>query len=137
MKREGPYVLLALFCEDSGVDEQARLWVQGVFGISVIAPLAPGSQELQGTVKFSARIVGGGFDGKHELTLRCDTLRAGVAWDVHFSGEADEMPVDALNLAIRLRVLAEGTHWFDLAIDGEVLTRIPLRLVRQDTLLGL
>lgn len=128
---EGPYVLAAFFCEEVRTDEQSRLWIREVYNLSFATPLGQGAPGIQAQVNFFARLVGGGIDGIHEVRLRCKSALVDIAFDAPFHAEGEDTPAD-ISCPVLIRVLDDGTHWFELLFDDRVLTRVPLRVLRMD-----
>jgi hypothetical protein len=137
----GPWVQMAAFCEKvlierDGVPSVIRVIDQithTIAGPEAPDALPPFNVQLQVIVMLKA----GRARGRSEFTLvveRPDGIRreAGTG-SVHFEGG----PNSGANIPISLVVTfeMEGLYWFDLLVDGRLMTRMPL-MVRYNRVIG-
>lgn len=133
---EGPYLVTAVLCEKvleekDGVISAIRIVDRIVH--SAVGPEAPEEMppipvNLIGLITFKS----GAARGRHTVRLR-PQAPAGlnlpdIALPVHFEGEDR-----GANLVVQLGLQAaqEGLYWFDVLLDDELVTRMPLRIMYQ------
>lgn len=125
MKQIGPWLQMAIFCDGYAVDEHGRhSYVQVHDGIRVkpgagaihtphIVLAFTGGGATTATLRIVAHIIG----KKPEEAIQPKTLR--------FDG-----PGFGTNLIsmLSIPIEQEGTHWFDVLLNGVLLTRMPFRV---------
>lgn len=129
-----PFVAVACFCENlliepDGVASAVR--IIDTYNLTVPPELPPEALpviDLNGLISLKS----GPVTGKHTIDLVLETpkgerknLAPNGGWPVVFEGG-----IHGVNLRIKfpLGVKNFGVCWFDVLFDGEVLTRIPLKL---------
>ncbi|MPY90958.1 MAG: hypothetical protein GEU99_23985 [Luteitalea sp.] len=130
----GPFVAMAVLCQRLDRQPDGTVDVRGVVdGVQVELPTDPHTAEpmmipLLGVVSLRA----GTTRGSKEITVRghYPSGDAGptVSRRVQFS---DTFPNATLTVPLELEVDQEGTYWFDVAADGQLLTRISLLVHRR------
>lgn len=137
----GPFLAAAVLCEKvleekDGVLSAIRMVdriVQTAVGPAGPEEMPPVPVNLTALIAFKS----GGARGRHSLRLRPEApsgLRLPeVSLPVLFEGE-DRGHNVLLNLA--LQADQEGLYWFDVLLDEQMVTRIPLRVVYQRLSLG-
>ena len=134
-QQDGPFLAMAVFCErvleeKTGVLSLIRvidrLQIEGAPMPSQEAPPLPAS--LTAVVSFKA----GSARGSHNLAIRPESP-AGLhlpeaSLTVLFEGE--DRGVNAI-VGISVPIQQEGLYWFDVLLDGQRVTRMPLRIVYQ------
>ncbi|MGH8973348.1 MAG: DUF6941 family protein [Acidimicrobiia bacterium] len=131
----GPYVQLATLCEKVLQEADGVLSIIRV--IDRIIVTAQGSEvptELpQSNLEFTLVVTLKSDDarGRHPVSLRIQQPSGAYlperTFDVMFEGEER-----GVNLILRLQLEAvEGLYWFDVAVNQQLLTRVPLRVMYQ------
>ena len=137
--RDGPFLAMAAICEKVLEEKDGVLSVIRIVDRSVVRPqLVPGVVASSGmpptvialTVVLSLK--SGNARGSHRLSLQPETpsgLKINpVSVSVLFEGE--DRGVN-LVMPMQMQVTQEGLYWFDVLLDDQRLTRIPLRVVYQ------
>lgn len=131
----GPYVQVATLCEKALQEADGVLSIIRVVDRMIVT--AQGSEvptELpQGHLQLTLVVTLKSDDarGRHPVSLRIQQP-SGVylperTFDVMFEGEER-----GVNLILQLQIEAlEGLFWFDVAINQQLLTRVPLRVMYQ------
>jgi hypothetical protein len=131
----GPYVQMATLCERALQEADGVLSI--IRAVDRIVVTAEGSDvptELpQGNLQLTLVIILKSDDarGRHPVSLRIQQP-SGVflperTFDAMFEGE--ERGVNVI-LQLQLEAL-EGLYWFDVAVNQQLLTRVPLRIMYQ------
>jgi hypothetical protein len=125
----GPYVATAVFCERvlterDGVPSLIR--VVDRFTLAV-----PPGQKPPPFQVFASIILKAGFmRGRYTLTIKHRPPSGNIAPDlvvpVLFEGEDRGV---GINAQMNFAALEEGLHWFDLVLEGQTLTSMPLRVI--------
>lgn len=128
----GPYVQFATFC-DRVLQEQDGVIsiIRAVDGITITAMGQETPDEMPGgqiATTLALALKSDDARGRHTVTLTMSTpdMRRldPQSFDVNFEG--DERGV---NFVLNVQVEAmEGLFWLDVAVNGVVLTRVPLRV---------
>jgi hypothetical protein len=131
----GPYVATAVFCEKV---LQERDGVVSLIRIvdRMTVTMIPG-QSPPPFVLTAAIIIKAGFmRGSYKLTLRQRTPSGSPTPDllipILFEGEDRGVGVFA---QVNFSNLEEGLHWFDLRLEGQLLSSMPLRLIQRSVIL--
>ncbi len=131
----GPYIQVATLCETALQEANGVLSI--IRSIDRIVVTAQGTQmptELpEGNLSLTLVIMLKSDDarGRHPVTVRIQRPD-GVTlpphdFDVMFEGEER-----GVNLILQLQVEAlEGLYWFDVLVNEQLLTRVPLRVIYQ------
>ena len=132
----GPHLKAAVFCGDviegkDGVLSLIRVIDRLVItagGAQIPAEMPPVPQVL----KLVVMLVSGRAKGTHDLELRIEkpdgTSLSGWQNTVFFEGEDRGANLIA---EIPMKFENEGLYWFDLLLDGTLLTRLPFRVIYQ------
>jgi hypothetical protein len=137
----GPYLAVAALCEKVIEDKQGVLSLIRIVDrivANVVAPDVPAAMPPI-PVSLTAVVIlrSGEARGRHSLKIRLEEpsgLQQGTTEiPVFFEGEDRGM-----NAVIPLQIVAreEGLYWFDVLVNDELLSRIPLRLIYQPQRLG-
>jgi hypothetical protein len=134
-KDGGPYVGTAVFCDRVLQERDGVLSLIRIVDRFTV-PVAPG-QESAPIQVFAAIMLKAGFiRGQYKLTIRHRPPSGTVAPDlvipVLFEGEDRGV---GINAQMNLGGLEEGLHWFDLILEGQRLTSMPLRVIHQPAVL--
>jgi hypothetical protein len=132
-----PYVNLAVVCEKvlretddvlSLIRIVDRVTVQVAAGAQTppIPPLIP--------ISFVVGLKSGGYVGSVPVKVQIDTP-SGSEWPevetpARFEEGADQGAV--IILPVRFPAQDEGVYWFTVRVSGEVVTRVPLRVIRNE-----
>ena len=131
----GPFLQCAVLCEQvlieaDGVKSAIRIIDRvnhTVVGPTPPAEMAPFSYTLKMLLKFKS----GEARGSHQLRLVMEKPSGETAppqlQTVLFEGD-DDRGVD-LNIAFAITFDMPGLYWFDVQIDNDRVTRVPLRIV--------
>jgi hypothetical protein len=135
----GPYLTAACLCERvleekdgvlSAIRMVDRIMVQGVAPPGVELPPMP-AIPIQLVVLVSFK--NGAARGSRRLSVQPRTPSgfklAGPAVPLLFEGD-DDRGVN-LHLTVQLQAQEEGVYWFDVLLDDELITRMPLRVLYQ------
>jgi hypothetical protein len=132
----GPYLAAAFLCErllqdKDGVYSAIRLVdriIQTATGPQPPAEMPPLPVNLTAFVSFKA----GAARGRHTVTLRLEDP-SGIRSNLGTTGivlEGDDRGANvAAQLGMNLRL--EGLYWIDVLLGGNLVTRMPLRLIYQ------
>jgi len=137
----GPYVQVAVLCEKVLQEKDGAVSIIRIvdrFTVMVAGPAAP-DEMPPGTIHTNLVVTlkSGFLKGRQNLRIvpttpsgkRLSELSTGVLL------EGDDRGVNAI-FDLRLPVNEEGLYWFDVQLDEQLLTRIPLRLVYQRVVQG-
>ncbi len=141
----GPHLSMAFLCEKILVEkDNVQTFVRVVerFTIPVLPKLPPEVQlppnilvnqllQCNMVIGFKAGTIHG---GKYHMSIRLTKPDGGQMpenkFDVFLNG-SDENGVIAV-LPIAISQPEEGLHWFDVYFEGNLITRIPLRVLHQE-----
>ncbi len=129
----GPYLLMAVLCQRADQDQYGSFNV-----INVLEQLVVGSDDPDAPVEFpgfrlEAQLVvslaSGERLGDGTITIEptdpaLNRLEA-VSQDVRFSGEDHRVTIVS---NVSLDVEHTGVYWFNILLDSEILSRVPLRI---------
>jgi len=134
---DGPYLAMAVFCdrvlqENNGVLSLIRVVdrinVSGGGGAPEEMPAIP--LQLTAVLSFKS----GFAKGKYTITLQPVTPSGKVLSPSKMQAlfEGDDRGVNLI-VNIALSVSEEGLYWFDLLVEEQLVTRMPLRILYQRT----
>lgn len=138
---EGPYVQLACFCDmvirdDTGVLSLIRVIdriTSVVRGPNPPEDMPPALHQLKLVLGFKS----GRAQGRHAVRIvprRPDGSSANpIDLTVHFEG--DERGVNRI-VDLHFTFTQEGLYWFDVRIDDELITALPLRIIYNRQVIG-
>jgi len=132
----GPYVTAALLCENVIEDRDGALSVIRVIDV-VNVNIPPGltrhhlaSAQMSFTVTMLISLIPGHMRGKKHLSIiltRPSQEQSPSEYALPVVFEGGDRRVN-LVLPINVQVKEEGLHWFDIQLDGQFITRIPLTI---------
>lgn len=131
-----PHVQLACICEKALLEPDNVMSLIRVVDTYTLEPPSLGitlpaeiEMGLAVPLKIIVSLKSGDVRGEHPVGLQLvkpdHTVASIHEWTVMFNG--DEHGVN-LNIGFALRTPQYGLNWFEVLFDGEMLTRIPLRL---------
>jgi hypothetical protein len=132
----GPYLQLAAFCESvlteqNGVNSLIRV----VDRITVPIHLLPeGAPHPPYQLIAAIAIKAGSARGSTEVTLRREApsgLRETTSFSLTVLLEGEDRGIQ-INLPIAIDTREEGLYWFDVLVGGNLMTRMPLRVIHQE-----
>jgi hypothetical protein len=135
----GPFLQMAVFCEKVLQEQDGVLSAIRIVDRYITQPI-PGIEapDLMPTIKIDVSIIiglkPGNVTGKHELKIKPTSPSGkdlpGFSSPVLFEGEDQ-----GANLILRYVFEAneEGIYWFDVSLDDNILTKMPLRTIYQKT----
>jgi len=136
-KAGGPYLQAALFCERVLQEKDEVLSLIRVIDRVILRAVgsAPPDQMPAGIVACQAVIMlkTGSLAGKYKLGLLPTTPSGKVLPETSVGILLEGGEDRGINVILNVQFLAqeEGIYWFDLKLENQLLTRIPLRLVYQ------
>lgn len=129
----GPYLLAAALCQRAQQDQYGALNIINVLEQLYVSADDPNAPEIMPTFRFQANLIialaSGTLIGERTLTV-VPVEPAGerlepVSQVVEFKGE-DHRVTMISNLS--MDITQEGVYWFDVLLDDQPVTRIPLRI---------
>lgn len=128
----GPFVGAALICEKVLKEtDGVASFIRVVDRINVQGPTDELPPNMVIPLALVLNLKVGDARGKHKVTFRPETPSGQtlpeVSLQVLFEGDGDRGV--NVNLNYGLKVEHEGLHWFDVFVDSEMITRIPLRII--------
>lgn len=137
----GPFLSMAFFCDrviegKDNVLSAIRIvdrWMHVIQGSEAPKDMPPVAVNLSLLIGFKS----GTARGSHTLLVQSEQPSgikgAALSFPVLFEGEDRGMN---LNLQMAFQAEVEGLYWFDVKIDDQLVTRIPLRVVYQRLSVG-
>ena len=136
---QGPFIAAALLCET--VLTEASSVISAIRIVDRINRAAIGSEPPSGMEPFTYKLTlllvfkAGSARGPMQLEIRLQKpsgeSQAPVNQTLNFEGD-DERGVNVI-AEMNLRIDMPGLHWFDIYLEQQRMTRIPLRVVYQIT----
>lgn len=130
----GPYVQAACLCNMALEDKTGTISLIRIVDRLVIGSQGPNPPESLPLVPQVLTLVimlkSGTATGRYDLTVQPEfpngETKAPVTFSVHFEGEER-----GHNVILQMSMVfpLEGLYWFNVDLDGERLTRIPLRVM--------
>lgn len=136
ISESGPYLVAALLCEKVLQEKDETVSIIRMIDrvtLTVPASLSPETlPPLPLTLMLFLAFKSGSARGRHTIKLRIESP-SGIKLPeqllpVLFEGEDRGAN---LNLALNMVVDQEGVYWFDILLEAELITRIPLRILYQ------
>ena len=132
----GPYLNAALLCEKILQEQDGALSIiRMIDRITLTAP-ASSSPEALPPLPFSCRLLlafkSGSAKGKSTVKVKIETP-SGIKLPEQLLPvlfEGDDRGVN-LNLALNMVLDQEGLYWFEILLEEDFLTRVPLRVLYQ------
>lgn len=136
MFASGPYLQTAVLCEKVLQEADGVLSLIRIVDREVITLVGPKPPEGMPSIPIRLYAVlalkSGGARGRHQLALRPEQP-SGIqltATEVPVYFEGEDRGVNAV-IEVNLMPQEEGLFWFDVLLDGSIMTRIPLRVIYQ------
>lgn len=132
----GPYLAMAVLCEKVLTEQDGVISVIRIIDRMTIATAGPDvPDEMPPTPLQLAAVVAfrsGEARGRYSVTLRPEDPSGrqlpSLEMPIHFEGEER-----GANMLVNFNFVAEleGLYWIDVIFQGDVVTRIPLRVIYQ------
>jgi hypothetical protein len=128
----GPWLLLAVVCQTALVENNGQLSIIRIFDRMVV----PGTAEQMGqtTINFTIVVIfkAGELYGNHKIGIQPYTPNNEPMPPMEFPAlfEGQERGIQII-LPIGFPVSEDGLYWFDVSVNGQRYTRIPLRIIYQ------
>lgn len=137
----GPYLQMAIFCERVLQERDGVISAIRIIDRITRAASGPATPEEMPPVPVNLFVLlafkSGSARGRHTVHLRPEDPSglklAETSLPILFEAE-DQGAVITLNLGFEAQ--HEGLYWFDVSLDEELITRMPLRVVYQRLSLG-
>lgn len=141
VQNSGPYLIAAALCESVLEEKTGTLSaIRMIDRITVTSndPSAPDQMPVT-TARFTLLISlkSGSARGKHFIKFRPETPSGLKPFEQSFPVlfEGEDRGIN-LVLAINFQLDQEGLYWFDILLEEDLLTRIPLRVLYQKMIPG-
>lgn len=129
----GPYILLAVLCQQAQQDQYGALSIINVLEQLLVGSDAMDAPDKMPTFRFQANLAvslaSAGVAGRRTLSIVPNQPSGEqldpVAQIVEFKG-ADQRVTFISNVSMDMT--DEGIYWFEVRLDDELLTQIPLRV---------
>lgn len=130
---KGPYLLMAVLCQRADQDQYGSFNIINILEQLVVGSDDPGAPEEFPGFRLESQLVVSIASGDHRgdgvVTIvptdpKLNQL-APVSQDVRFSGEDHRVTIVS---NVSLDVEHTGVYWFNVLLDGESVTWIPLRI---------
>jgi hypothetical protein len=128
----GPHVQLATFCDMVVEDKTGTLTVVRLIDRYTVSGATPEMQPTPIKTTLAVALKAGFMRQKAQLKIQ-PTAPSGKelpALELSVLFEGDERGLQ-LVFPVQMVLEEEGLYWFDVTVDGQPLTRIPLRLLYQ------
>ena len=132
----GPYLQAAVLCEKVIEDKQGVLTLVRIVDRIIVSSASPSASDVMPVTQVGLTLVimlkAGQARGGHMLAIRPEAPSGlkgtELRLSILFEGEdrGNNVVLDA-----HYQAKEEGLHWFDVLLDSELITRIPLRVVYQ------
>ena len=121
---ESPWVQLAVLCEDASQPDDAGLTITN---LGDWANLAPGTRTVRTTLLVRLQAT---EPGTHDVAWRVTNEAGKTLEGASLSVDINEVGVGTLvTFGIQLGGSDPGQYWFDVLVDGQVRSRVPMRVV--------
>jgi hypothetical protein len=129
----GPYLLMAVLCQNAQQDQYGSFSVINVLEQLVAGTNDPNAPEEMPTFRFqgqlAVQLAAGNATGSHTVSVvpvrPSGAKLEPVTQTVQFKGVDHRATVIS---SVSMDIEEEGVYWFNVALDNQVLTRIPLRI---------
>lgn len=133
---EGPYLIAATLCERAIQDRDGVLTLVRVVDkiTGTIAGPGPAVPDTMPPVPVNLTLViilkGGRAQGRFRVTLRPEAPSGQRLSEAEIPVSFTGAPDAGANVLFGINMMAteEGLYWFDVSLDGQLLTRTPLRI---------
>lgn len=134
----GPFLQMAVFCEKVLEEKTGTLSAIRIIDRFTISTIAPSAPDIMPAVNIGIHILvcfkSGDFKGKQKVEIKPFTPSGkelpGWASDILLEG--DERGANII-LEYGFAATEEGVYWFDVILAGNVVTKMPLRLIYDRT----
>ncbi len=134
----GPYVQLATFCQTTLIDNTGSLSIIRMIDRYVVSGTAMEMQPVPVQITLALVLKSGFMRQKSKVTFKPISPSGVEVASIEFSVlfEGDERGVQ-LSLPFAMVLAEEGLYWCEIAVDGMLITKIPLRILYQRTAAGI
>lgn len=132
----GPYLKVAVFCENAIEGKDGVLSLIRVIDRITITAAGPETPDAMPSIplklKLVLMLVSGKAHGTHEVELRIEKPDGSLdqIWTGTVFLEGEDRGANII-IDVGLESKAQGLHWFHVAFDGQLLTKLPFRLIYQ------
>ena len=134
----GPYVQLATFCQTAFPDPQGNLSVIRI--IDRYQVIGPTEEMVPSQVQLTLAVIlkSGSLSQQSKVTFQ-PVAPSGkrlpqLQWNVLFEGQERGV---VITIPIGMMLDEQGLYWCEIAVEGMVLTKIPLRILYQQVRSGI
>ena len=128
-----PWVQVAIFCQTAIIEANTGTMsiIKNIDGVT-LSGKTPDMQPSPVQLTLALILKSGDMKGQYSVKIRCntpsETATEGPSFPLNFEG-GDR----GIQTAIPFGFIAteSGIYWFDLLIDGQVITRMPVRVMYQ------
>ena len=139
-----PRLLMAAICERAIVGSDNMLTIVRLIDVVTVSAVAPADEMAAAIASLGAPVQGtlvlvfkgGEVDATHQITVVAHTPTG----DVHEFPKIDSVfgslipgavPGSNAGVNLQMSIKREGTYWFEVKLDGETVTAVPLEIVFQ------
>ena len=128
----GPYIQIAAFCQTALIEGQGAVSIIRILDRIAVQEPPPESQGTQVQLTLVVILKSGFFKGRSAITIRPKAPGEQILPPIQFPClfEGDERGVQII-LPMLMVLKDEGLYWFEISIDGSVMTQVPLRILHQ------
>jgi len=133
----GPYVQLATFCDMAIEDKSGALCIIRLIDRYTVTGQTPEIQPTPINLTLAFSLKAGLMSQRARIQIKPNTPSGKelAAFEFNALFEGNERGVQGI-FPVRMVLHEEGLYWFDLRVDEQLLTRIPLRLLYQRIVTG-
>lgn len=127
-----PWVQVATFCETAIIGNDSSLSIIRILDRIGIAGMTAEMQPQPLQLKMAIVLKSDEMRGQYQVRIRCTSPRGAITDgpEIPFLFEGEDRGVQVVLPAAVLATEA-GLYWFDLMIEDEILTRVPMRVLYQ------
>ena len=127
-----PWVQVAAICHTALIENTGQLSVIRITDRVAVAGVMPQMQAQPLQLTMVVVIKSGDMHGQYNVKIRCTspTGQETMSQEIMFLFEGGDRGVQSL-IPMAMVVTETGTYWFDVLLEEEVLTRVPLTVLYQ------
>jgi hypothetical protein len=137
-QQEGPFLGMAVLCERVLTEQDGTLsLIRVVDRVTRLVPTGPGATAIPPPQPIPLQLVlsfrSGAARGSHQIAVQVETP-SGLRLPENSFSILLEGEDRGANVILNLQTLTldqEGVYWFDILLAGNLITRVPLRIVHQ------